>query len=128
MKFIKFIAVLSIVLFTLLYAQSLNEHTMDCDAGSAEACYQAGEIYSSQAHKEKNYDKKKVAHDVATLYKKSCELGYAKGCTAYAMSYAADREKDANKDLEYYFKKACDAGDQTGCTMLHMMIYTQSEK
>ena len=44
------------------------------------------------------------------------------------MSYAADREKDANKDLEYYFKKACDAGDQTGCTMLHMMIYTQSEK
>ena len=79
MKFIKFIAVLSIVLFTLLYAQSLNEHTMDCDAGSAEACYQAGEIYSSQAHKEKNYDKKKVAHDVATLYKNLVSLGMQRG-------------------------------------------------
>ena len=125
MKFTKFIAVLSIILFTLLYAQSLEEHKMDCDAGSAEACYQAGELYSSQAYKEKDYNSKKAAHDVATLYKKSCELGYAKGCTAYAMSYAADTQKDPNKDAQYYFKKGCDAGDQTGCTMLKMMIYTQ---
>ena len=125
MKFTKFITVLSIILFTLLYAQSLDEHKMDCDAGSAEACYQAGELYSSQASKEKDYDSKKAAHEVATLYKKSCELGYAKGCTSYAMSYAADTKKDLNKDAEYYFKKGCDAGDQTGCTMLKMMTYTQ---
>jgi TPR repeat protein len=125
MNKIKYIMTFAIIFFTILYAQSLNEDAMDCDAGDAEACYKVGKLYSSQAHKEKSYDKKKVAHDVATLYKKSCDLGYAKGCTAYAMSYAADQQKDPSKDDAYYFQKACDAGDQTGCTMLKMMAYRQ---
>jgi len=125
MKFTRFITVLSIILFTLLYAQSLDENKMDCDAGSAEACYHAGEFYFSQVYKGKNYNHKKAAHKVAKFYKKSCELGYAKGCTAYAMRYTADIEKDPSKDDAYYFKKACDAGEETSCTLLKMMTLRQ---
>jgi len=125
MNKIKYIMTFSIICFTILYAQSLNEHTMDCDAGNAKACYQAAEEYASKAYKQKDYDSKKSAQKVIGLYKKSCGLGYAKGCTTYGMSYAADSEKDPSKDDAYYFQKACDAGDETGCTMLKMMTLRQ---
>jgi hypothetical protein len=125
MNKIKYIMTFSIIFFTILYAQSLNEDTMDCDAGNAEACYQAAEEHTSKAYKQKDYDSKKSAQKVIGLYKKSCELGYAKGCTTYGMSYAADQQKDPSKDDAYYFQKACEAGDETGCTMLKMMTLRQ---
>jgi TPR repeat protein len=105
----------------LLYASLFESRQTDCDEGDAKACFEAGKTYSQEGYKEKDYDEKKAASKVAALYKRSCELGYAQGCTAYAMSYAADTHKDPDKDARYYFKKACESGDLTGCTMLQMM-------
>ncbi len=121
MKNIIRLTVLSAGILVTLGAQSFEEKAIDCDEGNAQACYDAGEIHSAQAYKKKDYDRKVAAFEVALLYKKSCNLGYAKGCVAYAMSYASDEEKDPDKDIGYYFQKACDGGEDTGCTMLKMM-------
>ena len=106
---------------TILIANAFEEKRIDCDDGHAKACLEAGKIYSAQAYKAENHNKEKAASEVASLYKRSCNLGQAEGCTAYAMSYPADKEKDPDKDAKYYFKKGCDGGDKTGCTMLKMM-------
>jgi len=118
---IKYTLALLTVLFGILYANSFAEESMDCDAGNAEACYQAAEHYTPKAYKGKVIDHNKEAQKVIDLYKKSCTLGYAKGCNQYGMHYAADTNKNPSKNDAYYFKKACDAGDETGCTMLKMM-------
>jgi TPR repeat protein len=73
------------------------------------------EIKSISSHAIEN-----TASKAAQLYKKSCELGYIKGCTAYGMHFYADMERDPEKNDLYYFKKACDGGDQIGCTLLKM--------
>ncbi len=113
------------ILFSILYAQSFTQESMDCDAGNAKACYQEAEAHAFLSHKMKKLDIQKNAQKVIDLYKKSCTLGYAKGCSQYGMHYAADTNKDPSKDDAYYFKKACDAGEQTGCTMLKMMTLIQ---
>jgi len=105
----------------LLYASLFETRQIDCGEGDAKACFEAGKAYSQEGYKEKGYDEKKAASKVASLYKRSCELGYAEGCTAYAMSYGADAHKDPDKDARYYFRKACESGDPTACTMLMMM-------
>ncbi len=125
MKPIKYLMLVSVIFFTVLYAQSFEESYMDCDDGNAEACYQAAETYTSRLHKSTKQEQQKEAQKVIEFYKKSCTLGYAKGCTVYGMQYAADTEKDSSKDDAYYFKKACEAGDETGCTMLKMMTLRQ---
>jgi len=117
----KYIIILILGFFTLLHAYTLEERQIDCNAGDAEACYTAAETYATKAYKVKSYDLNKTSDTVITLYKKSCTLGYAKGCTAYATRYASDRQKDPQKSEEYYFQKACDGGDGTGCTLLNMM-------
>ena len=61
-----------------------------------------------------------TASKAAQLYKKSCELGLAEGCTAYGMHYYADTERDPEKDDLYYFKKGCEGGDEAACTLLKM--------
>jgi len=121
MKILTWTFLLSLGISAMLYANVFEEKTLDCDAGHAKACLEAGKIYSAQAYKAKNYDKEQAASKVASLYKKSCEFGDAEGCTAYAMQYASDKEKDPTKNVQYYFKKACDGGDATACTMLKMM-------
>ncbi len=121
MKSIRLIIALWVGSLAMLNAQSFEEHRIDCDAGNAKACYDAGKIHSAQAYKEQDYDSGKAAREVALYYKRSCELGHAEGCTAYAMSYAADRKKDPSRDARYYFQKGCDGGDDRGCTMLKMM-------
>jgi TPR repeat protein len=121
MKIFKTLTILHVITLTTLYAQSFEKHEIDCDAGNAQACYEAAKIYSNEAYKEKNYDRSKAANKVAQLYKRSCELGYAKGCTSYAMAYASDMQQETNKDIEYYLQKACEHGDNTGCTMLKML-------
>jgi len=125
MNFTKLVIVLSTVLFTLLYAQSINDYKMDCDAGSAEACYQLGELYASKTYKRTCTNSQNFAQKTIELYKKSCKLGYAKGCTKYGINYAADHKKDPNKNDIYYFQKACDEGDETGCNLLNMMTLRQ---
>lgn len=125
MKIIKYMTLASIILFSVLYAQSFKENSMDCDAGNAQACYQAAEVYTTQTYREKKVALKKIPQEKIDLYKKSCELGYAKGCTQYGMRYAADTQKNRDKDDAYYFQKACDMGDETGCTMLKMMAFRQ---
>jgi len=93
----------------------------DCFDGSAEACYRAGQYYSNQPHTAPDSQPEQAASDVANFYKKSCELGYAKGCTAYAMIYSADKEKDPQKTARDYFNQGCEGGDRPACTMLKMM-------
>ena len=117
----KYIFIGTLSFFTLLNAQSLEENKIDCDDGNAEACYKAASDYSAHGYKAKGFDAKKSGNIVARYYKKSCDFGYAKGCTAYAMNYTADTEKDTTKSEAFYFQKACDGGDETGCTMLKMM-------
>ena len=102
-------------------AMPFNNKTIDCDEGNAQACYEAASNYSAHGYKAKGYDSKKAGNIVAQYYKKSCDLGYAKGCTAYAMHYSSDTQKEKQKSEAYYFQKACDKGDETGCTMLKMM-------
>ena len=115
------ISILIFVLPIVISANTFEESVLDCDAGNAEACYSAGKFHSSHAYKNNNYDSSIAAAKVSSYYKKACNLGYIKGCTAYAMSYASDTNKDPEKNARYYFQKACDGGDDTGCTMLKMM-------
>jgi len=118
----KILFILSILLSVIFVeAEPFNNKTIDCDSGNAQACYEAARDYSAHGYKAKGYDSKKAANIVTHYYKKSCDLGYAKGCRAYAMNYTSDVEKDPTKNEAYYFKKACDEGDEIGCTMLKMM-------
>jgi len=99
---------------------SFKADVIDCFDGNAKACLNAGNYYSAEGYKE-HCDPKRVGADVATFYKRACDLGNAEGCTAYAMIYSADTQKDAEKDARYYFQKGCDGGDLSACTMLKMM-------
>ena len=92
----------------------------DCFDGSAKACLDAGKYYSAEGYKE-NKDPKEVSANVAAFYKRACDLGRAEGCTAYAMIFAADTQKDPKKDAQYYFQKGCDGGHTPGCTLLKML-------
>ncbi len=97
-----------------------NKNIIGCNEGNAKACYNAGKIYSAEAYKARDYNSTEAASKVAAFYKKSCEMGYAAGCTAYGMSYAADKNKEAEKDARYYLQKGCDGGDLAGCNILRM--------
>jgi len=121
MKKILYLLLLSLSVAIILNANVFEDTLINCDENNAEACLNAGKIYSAQAYKEKDYNREKADSKVASFYKKSCDLGYAEGCTAYAMSYPAHIEKNPNKDARYYFKKACDGGDEIACSMLKMM-------
>ncbi len=105
----------------MLPANTLEEQMLDCDAGDAQACLNAGKTYSAKVYKAKSNNKENVASKVAALYKRSCHFGDAEGCRAYAMQYTSDTDKDPHKNAAYYFQKACDGGDYTACTMLKMM-------
>jgi len=118
---LKYTLALFVILFSILYANSFTKERMDCDAGNAEACYKEAEAYAFTSDKIKKLDIQRDAQQAIVLYKKSCTLGYAKGCSQYGMRYAADTEKDPSKNDAYYFQKACDGGDLTGCTLLKMM-------
>lgn len=113
-------AVLLMGIGSALNAESFEENAIVCNKGDAKACYDAGKIYSAEAYKEKDYDSAVAASKVASFYRKSCDLGYAIGCTAYGMSYAADKNRNAEKDVKYYFQKGCDGGDPTGCSLLKL--------
>lgn len=106
---------------TQMTAETFSENERACMEGSAEACYNAGAYYSVEGYKEKDYNSTEAGHRVAAFYKRACDLGYAKGCRAYAMNYGAGRDLDEGKGMAYYFQKACEGGDVTGCTMLKMM-------
>jgi len=121
MKKLQYILMVSFGISLVLYANTFNETIIDCNDGNAKACLEAGKTYSAEGYKEKDYDEKEAASQVASLYKRACYLGSAEGCTAYAMSYAANRDEDPKKDARYFFKKGCDGGDDIGCTMLKMM-------
>lgn len=121
MKQIILIPIAIFYVISSLEAQPFHNLTIDCDDGNAKACYEAAKKYSGNSYKAKGQENQKVANSVAKLYKKSCELGYAKGCTESGIHYASSTEKEMGKSEKYYFQKACDAGDETGCTMLKMM-------
>jgi TPR repeat protein len=108
-----------------LYAETFEENVRGCDDGNAKACYDAGNTYSAEAYKEKDYQSAVAASKVASFYKKSCNLGYAEGCTAYGMSYAADKNKDPQENAGYYFQQGCDGGDVTGCNLLNFSPFNQ---
>ena len=142
MKILKSFLVLGIILQALLLSgcdenthntassesidsNSFESYVAACEDAEAEAdpeaCFKAGKVYSSEAYKEPDYDQEAAAEKVAQFYLKSCELGFAEGCTEYAMMYTADSQRDTSKDSRYYFQKGCDGGDDTGCSMLKML-------
>ena len=114
-----------IILTILISAATANERPLfqdtlnDCNSGNARACFEAGQLYSNII-KNSQYNAANTASKSAKLYKKSCELGYIKGCTAYGMSYYADKDRDPEKNDLYYFNKACEGGDEVGCRLLKM--------
>ena len=97
-----------------------NSYVAACENDDAEACFKAGRVYSSEGHKEADYHQETAATKVAQFYLKSCELGFAKGCTEYGMMFNADTQRDESKDSKYYFEKACDGGDAAGCNLFKM--------
>jgi len=114
--------VLLLFVVTLIsIADTFIMKVIDCNDGNAEACLEAGKIYSVEGYKEKKYTQKEIASKVADYYKKACKLGSAKGCTEYAKNYYADKNKDTKKTQRYYFQLACQKGDNIACTMLVMM-------
>ena len=147
MKILKYLIVLGILMQALLLSgcdenrsnsagselidSNLSESDVDdsnlfesyvnaCEDGSAEACFKAGQIYSSEAHEEPDYQQEQAAEKVAQFYLRSCELGFAEGCTAYGMNYTSDSQRDTSKDAKYYFEKGCEGGDTAGCTLFQM--------
>ena len=103
---------------------NLSESYVDavdaCENEDAEACFKAGQIYSSEAYKEPDYQQEQAAEKVAQFYLRSCELGFAQGCTAYGMNYTSDSQRDSSKDAKFYFEKGCEGGDAAGCTLFQM--------
>ncbi len=117
------IALAVILLIEMGFAGDIKffkEYLTACNEGDPVTCYNAAKIYSAEAYREKNYDSTAAAARVASLYRKSCDLGYAAGCTAYGMSYAADKNRSSEKDARYYFQKGCDGGDPAGCNILKL--------
>ena len=109
-------------LLLMLQGNILDEMSISCQDGNADACLDAGKIYSAKMPTEKHI-KTQNTHikKIAYFYKRSCELGSAEGCRYYAMHYMTDLLKDPKKGSEYYFQKACNMGDFTSCTLLKMM-------
>ncbi len=118
-KIIYYILILMAIVISL-NAESLESSAAACEEGNAKACLEAGRIYSSEAYKDKNYNRKTTASIVAAFYRKSCKFGHAQGCTAYGMSYMADKNRDIQKDAIYYFRKGCEGGDETGCNLMRL--------
>jgi len=106
---------------SVLNAESYYQELAACNDGDPEACFRAGNFYSSDGYKLKDYNASTAAHEVAKLYKKSCDLGYIKGCTAFAMNYTAGKDLDKKHDARYYFNKACEGGDESACVIQKMM-------
>jgi TPR repeat protein len=98
------------------------EYAMACDEGNPEACYKAGKIYSANAHTFKDYTAAKASERTAYFYKRSCNLGYAPGCTAYGMSYASDKSHDPQKSPQYYFQKLARVGISPDAIFLKVVL------
>ncbi len=109
------------MLNTFLAADMLDSSIVACDAGDAVACYGAGKSYSLEGYKKTTANNAETAGRVASYYKKSCDLGYAKGCTAYGTIYGADKKGDSQLDAAYYFELGCDGGDMTACNILRLI-------
>ncbi len=116
----KIIMILILGLSSIANAGSFEENILACENDNAQACYDAGVMYSAEAYKEEGYKQSDAASKVAAFYRESCRLGYAVGCTAYGMSYAADKKKDIEKDAQYFFQKGCDGGDEAGCNLMKL--------
>jgi TPR repeat protein len=112
---------INLFICSLTLLMGVDTHYELCKGGDAKACFKAAkEISLMQIKSTSSSSIENTASKAAQLYKKSCELGYIEGCTAYGMHFYADTAKDPQKDDLYYFKKACDGGDQVGCTLLKM--------
>ena len=103
-----------------IYAKTFDECSLNCSNNDAEACFQAAKVYVTEVSKIKNVQQVNINKKIAQLYKKSCELGYAKGCMSYAMNFRKDLEKDSKLDSLYYFQKACDLGEDAACNVVQM--------
>ena len=115
-----FIILILLTLLSAIFADASFQKFADaCKNGDAIACLKAGDLYSSDPENAK-LDASDAASIAASYYKRSCDLGYAKGCTAYGMHFYADTERDSNKSDIFCFKKGCEGGDKIGCTLLKM--------
>jgi len=117
------ISIFTLFIFSLYASNSngLDKYSLDCSENNAEACFQAAKIYSSEIAKfNKSTQQKKLNLKVSQYYKKSCELGYGKGCLAYGMNFKKELEKDSSKNPLYYFNKACELGEEAACNIIQM--------
>jgi len=108
----------------MLQGNILDEMSISCQDGNADACLHAGKIFSAKIPNTKLVEPKTnkiYIEKIAYFYKNACKLGNAEGCRYYAMHYALDPLRDPKKDSEFYFEKACNMGDFTSCTLLRMM-------
>jgi hypothetical protein len=82
-------------------AAALRWNEKGCGAGSGRACYQAAHFSTPTAAR--------------ALYKKSCDLGVADGCSALADALLKGAPADARAGAAL-LRKSCDAGDREACT------------
>jgi TPR repeat protein len=103
--------------------RAVQAYERGCDAGDGAACNNAGGAYARA--------------DLAKAEKyrlKSCDLGYADGCTQ-AAGLLRDREDPASKAqadalaarAKEIYNKSCAAGDPLGCFGLGMAVRMDSE-
>jgi len=116
----------SVAVLHMLHADNFEEINISCEDGNAQACLEAGKIYSAKIPPKtllaKHTTKKSLyIEKIAYFYKRSCILGDAEGCRYYAMHYHMDPFGDPKKSSKFYFQKACEMGDFTSCTLLKMM-------
>jgi len=111
-----------IILFSLSLTanETFDTYLKSCTKSNAKACFDAAKYISSYGHTFVKQNSNTIAAQSAQLYKKSCNLGLAKACTAYGMIFYADPLADATKNDLYFFKKGCNGGDQVGCTLYKM--------
>lgn len=88
-----------------------------CDDRSWDACFSLGTMYEKGKGVEKDISR------AATLYRKACDGGRARGCTN--LGYIYSNRGDFAQALVLY-AKGCNGGDAAGCTNLGV-VYSNGE-
>ncbi len=93
------------------FRQQMQDGLSQCADKEAEACHLVGDLYRKGFGVMQDYSK------AAQYYRKSCNLGSARGCAGLAYLYNRGSGMDAPDfaQARLYFKKSCDLGEVSGC-------------
>lgn len=94
----------------------LGDCEQQCEAKESTSCSHAGTLYLKS---------KQDPAQGGKLYARSCELGYAAGCSNLGVLHAGGKgvAQDDGKAAQL-FEQACDGGDAIGCFNLASMTYS----